>query len=612
MIVHYDMSQLLDANLGNPVAIRRLWDETHLVASLQGLVNRSGPRLYLRYNAEVDDFWWARITDPGFWLPPEPVEQMSSLDVLLERFRDDFKGLVVYDERVPATSNLASTIAGCDDLLCVRYDDDPASLYQDLTRKGRIPVREILIAKDGSPLFTGEGMIPGTETPSTGSAKNDAYLWLKAHYLEAGKTNPALFGYYIDAFWLKCGWSGLSANHTLTNHDYIIANRGIFLDLNVWEDESPVDEPGQRPGTDVATMRLLLDAANRQLAQKQMIHVAGYVPWRYKYTDCHENGWFAGSSHQAVPAEWTCTELLTAYNAYLDADALDLSSMANASFFAHLPLRAKYPQQRPLSVDSLRERGFLDEEGVVVPRNYYAHYVGDYDSAAWLYWNLPRLWTDETRGRLPLSWSFNPNLADRFPVGMAWTRATATENDSFVTGDSGAGYVNPRNLSEPRPYSGYPSAVALWEEHCRRHFRRWDIDTVGFIIDGNTDYMLPDAWDSYARIAPGGIVLHRSAENQGVHNGMPYIRTAGDLTRGPASEAARQIQQQLSSDRPNFLCFRSVLMPPAWYVEIEQELDGMGRGDAVLVDIRTLLQLLKIEESRRPRGEPIGAAPAVR
>ena len=79
--------------------------------------------------------------------------------------------------------------------------------------------------------------------------------------------------------------------------------------------------------------------------------------------------------------------------------------------------------------------------------------MGDFDSAAWMYQKLPELWDNPSRGTIPLGWAFNPNLSDRFPVGFHYTRQTKTDSDYFVTGDSGAGYLNPGMLIPPREIS---------------------------------------------------------------------------------------------------------------------------------------------------------------
>ena len=132
-IIYYDMTALLGQDMNMPANRTKLWDETHLVAALQGLANRNEPRLFIRYMPDPDDFWWAEMTREKGWLDGVPVERISDLPILLARLRSFYNGLVVYDERVPATSNLASTIAGCDNLLPVRYDTSEGSLYQRLT-----------------------------------------------------------------------------------------------------------------------------------------------------------------------------------------------------------------------------------------------------------------------------------------------------------------------------------------------------------------------------------------------------------------------------------------------------------------------------------------------
>ena len=591
----YDLSEKhKQTDLRNKESVRFLWDECHLASSLQGLVNRDQARLYLRLNPCVDDFWLEQMTDQGAWMEDRQVEFLrGGIEELLGRFGEAFEGFVVYDERIPATSNLASTIAGAEKRLCLRFDETSGSLYTRLKDAGRLENAVYLMAEDGGPLFTGQGSIPGTDVPSTVSPKNDAYLWLVERYLKTGKTNPRTMGYYIDAFWIQCAFADWPVNHTLTNHDYIIAKGGFFFDLNVWENEAPVDEPGQKPGTDVETLKKILYAANDQLGGKELIHVAGYVPWAYKYTNCHKEGWSAGSQYDAVPAEWKCTEILTSFNAYLDADALSYASMANASFFMHFPLPDRIPQNPPPSEEELRERGILDSEGKIVPRNYYAHYVGDYDAAAWLYWNLPVFWRDPDRGKIPLTWAFNPNLCQRFGYGMKWARDSRTENDHFVAGDSGAGYVNPRNLSEPRRHSGLPGAMHLWEEHSRRYMEQWDLSIVGFVLDGNCPNMTEEGWKAFTKIAPGGLVFHRLPADPGLYEGVPYMEYHGDLPREEASKAAAIAVSKFSPETPNFLCFRSVLMPPSWYVELEREISQRDRGDAMLIDMRTLLYLLK-------------------
>lgn len=341
IIVKYDMIALNGWNLSNATTRRRYFDQTQFVTSLQGLANRDTPRLYVRYNATQDDFWWTRMTEANGWLYGCTVENATSINDLLARFAGVYNGVVVWDERVPATANLASTIAGCDNLLAIRYDTTTGSLYQQTVLTGpQLPVVVRLLAADGGPMFTGQGTIPGTTLPSSGSAKCDAYLWLVENYLKTDKVDPQRLGYYIDGYWLQCYASAGRTSHTLNNHDFVIARRGLVFDLNVWDDETPVDDPGQPPGTDAATLQAILRAAYDRFGGNGIIHVAGFVPWAFKYT----NWLSAGGTHEPVPTEWRYAEVLSCHNAYMDADAIGLASMVNSSFFQHYPLAASYPQ----------------------------------------------------------------------------------------------------------------------------------------------------------------------------------------------------------------------------------------------------------------------------
>lgn len=588
-IVRYDLTPLFGLDLEDPARRREYWDVTHLTSALQGLANRDAARLYVRFNAEADDFWWGVMAEPGGWLAGRPVETIDTVEGLLERFAGSYEGAVVWDERVPATSNLASSIAGAANLLPLRYDADPGSLYQRLAGgdQPRLAVRERLFAEDGGPLFTGTGTIPGTKTASTGSAKCDAYLWLVERYLRTGLLDPHTMGYYLDAYWLQCWKASGPDNCTLTNHDYVIAHKGLLFDLGPWDDETPVDDRGQKLGTDAETLRAILRAAWEQFGGDGTIHVAGFVPWAYKYTNWAQ----AGGKHEGVPSEWRYAEILSCYNAYMDADALGLSAMANASFYQHHPLPAVVPQNPKPTRESLTARGLLDAEGRIQPKRYYAHYVGDYDSAAWLYRMIPRIWRDTKRGEAPLSWAFNPNLAERFPLGMAWTRATRTPNDFFIAGDSGAGYLNPGNLTEPRQWSGLPSGLAAWEAHCERFYRQWDLSATGFVIDGYAPGVTDETLDAYARFSPDGMVGQK-VPLRALHGEMPILRMCSDLPDDP-TQAAHMILGGLSSDPPCFAVYRSILKSPSWYVAVRDEVTKLAGDEAECVDLYTLMWLAR-------------------
>ena len=118
--------------------------------------------------------------------------------------------------------------------------------------------------------------------------------------------------------------------------------------------------------------------------------------------------------------------------------------MANAAFYQHFPLPERLVQNRAPTPTELVGLGYLIPDGLGGYRvnpdlAFYSFYVGDWDSAAWLYSQLPGKWDDPLRGSVPLGWAFNPNLARRFPLAFDLVYRTLSPLDRVTTGDSGAG-----------------------------------------------------------------------------------------------------------------------------------------------------------------------------
>ncbi|HEV56554.1 MAG TPA: hypothetical protein ENN87_03540, partial [Phycisphaerales bacterium] len=183
----YDLRYATGGDARDAAHVLRAWDHAHTIAALQGLANRQAPRLYLlavmsqvRQGQCIDAYWLDYLRRTGVVPADRPVKTIDDIETLVQTFRPFVRGAVVYDPNVAATSNVASTVAGADDLLPIRYDLRPGSLYQRLVQDGpRLPVRVWLVRPNGRSLFTGKGTIPDTPLPSTGSAKCDAYLWMK-------------------------------------------------------------------------------------------------------------------------------------------------------------------------------------------------------------------------------------------------------------------------------------------------------------------------------------------------------------------------------------------------------------------------------------------------
>lgn len=573
-------------------AVRAVWDRLHLLAALQGLANREEPRLYLFYCSEwgidTDAFWLEDFRRPGGWLETTEIRALPDLDAALREFAGVFAGLVAYDERVPATSNLASTAAGVERLLPVRFDPEPGSLYHHLTHDLGLEVKLWLVRADGTSLFTGP------------SPKTAAYRWALDRWLDPRRPGAGpVGGYYLDAAWLRLAGNAGPDLHTLSNHDWFIARRGFFFDLSPWADEAPVDEPDQPMGADRA---VLLDILRRlyDRAGGGIVKLGGFPPWPYKYTT------HAGAGrHQPVPTEWEFTRLISQYNAYHEADAAGLGAMANASFCAHYPLRERYAQtHRPPSEATWRARGFLDAQGRVAPRYYVGHYVGDYDAPSWWAKSVPAFFRDPARGRVPLGWAVDPNLADRAPHAMDYAYRHATTNDVFIAGDSGAGYLNPRGLTV-RPDSGLPSGLEAWTAYCTPYYERWGMTITGFLLDGASGASTEREFAAYRGFSPDGLGTHFE-RGPALRAGIPTCpeRDLPDRAAEAAAVLGKWARERQAAGRaPGFFWARSILKSPSWYAEVSRRLsEEYGDVPLEVVDPYTFFGLIRRDQEQAVPG----------
>jgi hypothetical protein len=549
-LVYFDMQACLQA-LPQDTVLR--YDALKLVASLQGLVNRDKPRLALRFlesdGRNVDDYW-LEVQRKG-WLKDTPVEQESDLVALLRRFPEQVTGLVLWDQNVAATANVAATICGVDGLLPLRAG---SSLIALPGMAGVLPP----VKMDLTGKFTGK---------ETGSAKCDAYLWAKREYLDSGKCcaqllstcaipakgkcSPTLMANYIDGYSQAPGKPGFSypdlSNATLTNHDFYIAHRAFFFDLSPWGDEAPVDDPGQPLGADKNTLIALLKSQYERNGGRAFTSVGGFTPWNLKYT----NHGPAGSKHEPVPTEWEYAAILSAHNALMDADALGLGCMVNASAYMHCPLKEHYTQNPRPAARTLEDK------------TYVLIYMGDYDAASWLSRSIPRIWDDPARGTLPIAWAFNPNLAERAPYVFDHVYETKSPNDWFIGGDSGAGYINPNLLTGERLGSGLPDALPLWVEHNKRWYGKFDYTITGFVINGFHGSMPLKLQEAYTEFSPDGVGMQLGFKERLVGR-TPFLRHVSDIypDGNNLGKAAAEMAHFAKPGKPQFLIFRWILQAP--------------------------------------------------
>jgi hypothetical protein len=497
------------------------YDEAMAAASLEGIINRERPIVYLLSSTNNrPQFWLQTLSTQGRWLEHRKVKALKNLDSLRALAGHRLKGVVVWDPDVPATINVATTIAGVRD--CVVLSPELAAHF---TGRWHLAVVEDLRGK-----FTGA---------ETGSKKNDSYRWLLREYLAKGLCSPHFLCLFEDA-WSTRGQGDIGY---VVTRDWAVKNRSFVFDLSPWGDETPADDPGQKTGTDLETYKMLLAETKHQAAGKLMTEMTGFfAAQKYAEEGAHR------SAHKGVPTEWESVWLISAYDCYQNTISSDCF---NQSFHSHAPSRL-LKQKASATVPELENKAYV------------CFLMADYDSATPLYDFLPNNWSDSARGILPLAWGLNPNLIETYPDLFDYFYSTATSNDTFTADASAAGYMNPNQVPKDQ--------LPLFARHNLHFFREADMTMAPMVLD--QDQPSAEVKDAFAQFAPGGFAtIVDDMHGQGgrfpspqVWKGMPILPLHNDTCNSKNSDEIANIVAGVisasGSKLPAFHIFRVVWTKP--------------------------------------------------
>ncbi|MHB1457203.1 MAG: GxGYxYP domain-containing protein [Armatimonadota bacterium] len=528
------------------------YDEYAALVSMQGIINRDQPILYINNDVYGRPGYWLDImSKDGRWLEGRKRQTITGLDAVNKLAAKKLKGAVIWDPAVPATINVATTIAGVED--AVIFSPSMADKY--------LKKWNLKVIKDLRGMFTGK---------ETGSAKNDAYRWAIREYVDKGKCSPHFLCLYTDSFYDR-----KSGNMTyLIVRDWAVKNRAFTYDLSPWGDEVPGDDLNQPMGTDLATYKMLLDSTLKQSAGKQMTEVAGFFNFM-KYSNMPGHP----SKHDPVPTEWETVYLISPYNCYQNT-ATELCY--NQSFHCYAPMK-QLKQSRP-TVKRTPEN-----------KSYIAILMADYDSAFPLYHFYPKYWDDKTRGELPLAWGINPNLIETYPDLISYFYETASSKDNFVADASAAGYFNPNRIQK--------KYLPLFVKHNKKFYDQTDMTISGMVLDW--DQPTDDVKDAFTKFSQDGFAtivmdLHGGPgrhPDPHVWKGMPVTQLLNNIDPNSPQNTADVINQMVKSrpkDQPGFFYFRSVWVSPT---QVKECIDLFAKQHPEeqfeVVDLYTFFDLFK-------------------
>lgn len=465
------------------------YDESLALACLQGIMNRESPaRVYVN-SGGGNDTWLETMQEEGRWLHDVEFEQISGFEELMEIGGAAYvKAVCIWDEDVPATVNVATTVAGVEDGLAMTW-----TAYQKYQH----------LLSDDVKVINLIGMFDGSVT---GSAKNDAYLWAIENYLEKGLCSTDVLAHYMDA-WNSSGISGrrdAGDDSYVCVRDWAVYHRSFVIDLSPWSDEAPFDDLTQEVGTDYKTFTRVLEYMYEHTKDDTPFEMCGFFDFA-KYSLSGAN---TISKHDTVPAEWEYVWLVSAYNGYHNT-CIEWSW--NESFHTQYTGAQQLTNNRPTDMLELES-----------DTTYLCFFMADYDSTYPLYRFLQDYWADPRRGEIPLAWGINPNLLDHYPDIIEYYYETATENDYFTSDASCAGYINPSRVPDE-----------TWDimiEHNLKYFQRADMTIAPMVLD--QDRLDEQSLEAFYQFAPDGlatIIIDQHGEGgsqapAGMYESMPTDR----------------------------------------------------------------------------------------
>lgn len=519
-------------------------DEQGLLVTLQGIVNRTQPRLY---------FYWG--TDPTNleWLNSLPVPHTTTTDPwsLFAKYRRAVTGAVVYDPSVPDTINLATTVAGMKSAVIATADlaathnlpvlDDlrgrfttKLSVYQyALANVYPHVTNRILTAispsnRQAVPGVTWTTLLKVSQPITDGS--NQATYTADLTSLLGGE---GVYVRYQDAY-PGDGWGPFVSQVTVTADGVTIASF--------------------QPGTD-AEQPFLFDPDSSQLASAWRFADGGnYFIYKFSppsgtrqltLSTVMWNEYLVTGTNTA-PTIQVANPLFRDYIAATSAAViwLDPEASDEAALFTQIlktlqpnsPYLGWFPQGHEMTgvtlcaqnsspvvaadffynasaFSGVRAPIKTTQPSVAKPRLENKIYLSltlvEGDNIQYNQHRMRQMWDDPGRGSVPLGWSISVLLLDIAPAMLAYFQETQTINDLLVAGPSGAGYTYPAVW----PSSTLPGFI----QRSGRYMAKTGMHTLfAYNRNGNTDLPLSNSLiDLYNRYVPGlqGIVYNYEAQS---------------------------------------------------------------------------------------------------
>jgi hypothetical protein len=562
-------------------------DQQGLLVTLQGVVNRTRPRLYFYWGTDPTNLEWLQTINVPYTISTQPWS-------LFDRYRQEIHGAIVYDPNVPDTINLATTLAGVHDAVIATVDlakqyqlpiiedlrgrfTDNLSVYQYALRNVYPDLTKRLVTAIGPSNTQPASNVQWTTllkvtAPVTDASNKATYTADLTPFL--GKTS--VYVQYQDAY-SDTGWGPSVSQVTVTADGAVIASfqpgTNAELPFLFDPDSSQIASGGWRfadgtnyfiykftppAGTKTLTLSCVMwnqyfvTATNTQPSY-QVVNplfrdyiVATKAPVFWLDPDVTQEaalfaqilatvepdtpylGWFPNGDEE--PGVTLCSQYSTVVVA---ADYFYNGSVLSG---VRAPIRPSQPP--PSSVPSLTNKIYLSLIMV------------EGDNIQYDQHRLRQIWDDPTRGQVPLGWSISVLLNDIAPAMLHYYQRTQTANDLLVAGPSGAGYTYPVM---------WPTAdLPTYMRRSGQYMQRTGMQTLfAYNRDNSNDIPLSaDIVNLYKTNIPGlqGIVYnYESASEISLIDGLPVAILLGVTDSASGITELASVAASWSGTSPLFI-----------------------------------------------------------
>ncbi len=289
---------------------------------------------------------------------------------------------------------------------------------------------------------------------------------------------------------------------------------------------------------------------------------------------------------------WTANEVnFVAANSLQSVVTVAADHCVNLSFYA-----ASGAEE--LTQDGFAEKKITAEEG----KHYVAIVMSDGDNVQWMtrgFENNVKYYGSPYRGKFPMTWTTSPSLYDLAPDILGGMYEDATENDLFIAGPSGVGYINATEYNSDS-LAGYAAYTAGYME-------KTDLEYINF-IDNTINPDVLDAFSAYDQVK-GGVwsIGNMYLEGEGAvywSNDKPFVAVRETLWRIAGADGFNQyygfverVAQRINeySTDPTTIDGYTVVIGHAWSTGsmdyINRFVDALDE-DVVLVTVDQLIDLV--------------------